>query len=420
MKMKIKTSTRISIIFAIFTFFIVFIVLILLNSTSFLWWYNEEKDEVSNKIDKEYEEILEEYNDENTQKDELIKEVDELDWFSSDSIEFSLYNKIILHLYKKEEDFFILYEKNTKFWDFYLPYNVTVEYINQLRLIKIWFILLILSTFFSFLLAKFLFIKLALKDIMYISNFLKKINLDNIKKIDLDLNKNDEIKLVIDSINNFLSVIEKNTKNLKEFNTNVSHEFKTPLMVISSELEYLSISKNNKESYIKIEKQIDILNELLETFLLISKLENIKWNIKKDDILILDIINSQLSKYIPIYSNKNIKIKYIWNKNIKIKTNKKLFEVLIKNLIENSFKYNKNWWEITIDINNDYFIIKDTWIWIKKEDILKVFNTFYQVWDNSKWYWVWLNIVKKIANILNFKIELKSEINKWTEFKIIT
>lgn len=419
MRMKIKTSTRISIIFAIFTFFILLIVLILLSVTYFLWWYNEERDEIITKINKEYDEILEEYDDEKKQKDELIEEIEHLNWFSSDSLDLTLYNKIIIDLYKKEEDFFILYKKNTKFWDFYLPYNVTVEYINQLRLIKLWFILLILFTFFSFLLAKFLFIKLALKDIIYISNFLKKIDLDNIKKIDLDLDKNDEIKSVVDSINNFLSVIERNTENLKEFNANISHEFKTPLMIISSELEYLSISKKNKESYIKIEKQIDILNDLLETFLLISKLENVKWNIKKDDVLILDIINSQLSKYKSIYSYKNISIKYIWDKNIKIKTNKKLFEVLIKNLIENSFKYNKDWWEIIIDINKNYFIIKDTWVWIKKQDISKVFNNFYQVSDNSKWYWVWLSIVKKIVNILNFKIELKSEINKWTEFKII-
>lgn len=419
MKMKIKTSTRISIIFAIFTFFIVLTVLVLLNLISFLWWYNKEKNEVSNKIDKEYNEVIEKYSEENLQKYKLIEEINELNWFSSKSIEFSLYNKIFLDLYKKETDFFILHKKNTKFWGFYIPYNITIYLTNQLKLIKIWFILLILSTFFSFLIAKILFIKLALKDFIYVSNFLKKIDLDNIKKIELNLNKNDEIKLIVDSINNFLSIIEKNTKSLKEFNANISHEIKTPLMIISSELEYLSINEKNKEWYAKIEKQIEILNELLDTFLLISKLENIKWDIKKDDVLIFDVINSEISKYINIYNDKNIKINFIWNKNIKIKTNKKLFEILIKNLIENSFKYNKNWWEITIDINNNYFIIKDTWIWIRKENIPKIFDAFYQVWkENSKWYWIWLNIVKKIADILKFKIEVKSEINKQTEFKI--
>jgi len=101
---------------------------------------------------------------------------------------------------------------------------------------------LFIFTVLSFFISKLLFIKLALKDIFYISNKLKNIDLNNVTKIELDLYKNDEINIIVNSINNFLKAIEQNTKSLKEFNTQVSHEFKTPLMVISSELEYLSLS----------------------------------------------------------------------------------------------------------------------------------------------------------------------------------
>lgn len=417
--MKIKTSTRISLIFAIFTFFIVLILLILLNLFSFLWWYNEEKSEVITKINTEYDEILKDYSDENTQKKELFEDIEELWWFIYDSKKSILYDKLFLEVYKKDDKFFIIHEKNTKFWSIFLPYDITTEYNNQLRLEKIWIILLILTTFISFLVSRFLFIKLALRDILYISNQLKQIDLNNIKQIDLNLNKNDEIKLVLDSINNFLSVIDNNTKSLKEFNSHVSHELKTPLMVISSELEYLSLTWKNNDSYLKIEKQIDILNELLETFLFISKLENFKWDIKKDNILIKNIIESQLINLVSIYESKNIKVKIIWNNLIKLQTNKQLFEVLIKNLLDNSFKYNKIWWEIIIDYNDKFLLIKDNWIWIKKENISKIFNTFFRVWDYSKWYWIWLNIVSKIINILGFKIEVKSKFNKWSEFKIV-
>jgi hypothetical protein len=52
MKMKIKTGTRISIIFSVFTFFIIFIILFSLNILSFFKWYDKEKAELIEKTDK--------------------------------------------------------------------------------------------------------------------------------------------------------------------------------------------------------------------------------------------------------------------------------------------------------------------------------------------------------------------------------
>jgi signal transduction histidine kinase len=95
-----------------------------------------------------------------------------------------------------------------------------------------------------------------------------------------------------------------------------------------------------------------------------------------------------------------------------------LLEVLIKNILENAYKYNKNNWKITIELNQRYLSIKDSWIWIKKENIYQIFDSFYRVENSVKWYGVWLNIVKKISDILKYKIEVKSEIKEWTEFKI--
>ena len=70
---------------------------------------------------------------------------------------------------------------------------------------------------------------------------MKKVDLHNVSKIDIDLHKDDEIHTIVDAINSFLELIDINTKNLESFNTQVAHEFKTPLMVISSELEYLEL-----------------------------------------------------------------------------------------------------------------------------------------------------------------------------------
>jgi len=74
--MRFKTSTRISLLFSIFTFFIIGIILILLNIFSFLGWYTDEKDEVFLKLDSLYERTIKEYDDFSEQKEKLMKNLE--------------------------------------------------------------------------------------------------------------------------------------------------------------------------------------------------------------------------------------------------------------------------------------------------------------------------------------------------------
>jgi len=139
-----------------------------------------------------------------------------------------------------------------------------------------------------------------------------------------------------------LTLIEENTKNLKEFNTMVSHEFKTPLMVISSQIEYAVKTKDYEKSFLKIERQIDLLNELLETFLFISKIQNSKVNINQKEVNISNIVENLIQEFEEIYASKNLKIIKNIKPKILLKTDEKLFLLVIKNLIDNSFKYTNN------------------------------------------------------------------------------
>jgi len=416
--MKYKTWTRISIIFSIFTFFIISFILFFLYVFSFLWWYNKEKSELLKKIDLEYIEILED-KDVNEQKDELFEKLDEVGWFMWNLKDKLEYKKVFLDIYKtKENTYFLFIKKDTKFGTIFISDNINSYLVNQFILMKIWFLLLFLWTIISYFISKFLFIKYSLKDIFLVSDKLQNIDLNNIKKINLDIPEDDEINIIIFSINKFLEIIDRNTKSLKQFNSSVAHEFKTPLMIISSELEFLSIWEKNKIKFFKIEEQLNSLNTLLETFLFISKIENFKWIIKNDNLDLKNIIDEKLFYYQNIYRDKKIFVN-IFSENFIFKTNKKLLDILIWNILDNAFKYNKNEWKIDININKNYILISDTWIWIEQKNIKKIFDNFYRENTSLKWYWIGLNISKKVANLLNYKIEVSSILWEKTEFKII-
>ena len=141
-------------------------------------------------------------------------------------------------------------------------------------------------------------------------------------------------------------------------------------------------------------------------------------NIKKDQFL----LKKEIEKIIEKYFDKNSK-KIILNidNELKIKFNKKLFNILIKNLIENALKYWEKSSKIVIVFDNKLIIKNKISENLKIDNPSKLFETFYK-WDNSRttsWFWLWLNIVKKIIELHNYKIKIKIKIKIKNNFFII-
>lgn len=412
--MRLNTGTKISLLFSIFNFIIIFLFILFINIYTNINWYINEKKEILWRLDQQYDEVLEKETVE-AQKEKLITELEEKWWFIWEN---KKYKKKIYDIYRIWSNKYLIFYKNTKFWKITIPYDVSDYIKNQVFLLHISLLWLLFFSILSFFISKFLFIRFALKDIFDITNKLRNIDLENIKKINIPLKKGDEIYEIINSINKFLTLIEENTKNLKEFNTMVSHEFKTPLMVISSQIEYAVKTKDYEKSFLKIERQIDLLNELLETFLFISKIQNSKVNINQKEVNISNIVENLIQEFEEIYASKNLKIIKNIKPKILLKTDEKLFLLVIKNLIDNSFKYTNNSWKIEIDVSENSFKIKDNWIWISEDKLYNIFDSFYRESNDDKWYWIGLNIVKKIIDILKYSIHIKTEKWKGSEFLI--
>lgn len=404
--MKITTGTKISLLFALFSFILSFFLLVFINIFSFFSWYNDEKQEVIEKLEQEYSEILSEESTQVWQKEKIAKEMTEKSWFLWDVP--SEYSILFFDLFKKWNNIFLVIPKNTQFWNLYLPYNVSTHYNNQIDLGYISLCALFVFTLLSYFLSKFLFIRFALKDVFFITRKLKNMNLETLEKINLRLNPKDEIFEITSSINKFLTQIEKNTKNLHEFNSIVSHEFKTPLMIISSQIELANRTKKYEENLIKIEKQVHLLNELLETFLFISKVQNSFLKIELHPVSVSKILHEIIEEIQNMYREKHITLSLQIKENLSLHSDEKLLHLILKNLIDNSFKYTNTKGKIEIVLEKDYFRITDNGIGIHKDKLENIFETFYRESDDEKWYGVGLNIVKKSVEILWYTLEVQS------------
>ncbi len=244
-------------------------------------------------------------------------------------------------------------------------------------------------------------------------------NLQSYKLWENMIIKNDysgkDLWILIEKINNFIQKINYAYSKQRNFLQDISHEIKTPLMQILSTIELMEDDfGNNNKDFQMIKERINYISDLINKILFIEKLD---WKLINEEINLNKYIKEFISYYNWLLNEKWIKLKIVEKANLYINANKYYLDRLFWNIISNSIKYNKKNWEIIIIIDKKSITIKDTWIWIDKEDINKIFNRFYK-WKYSNWTWLWLAIAKKIIEILNFKIEINSEKWKWTVVKI--
>ena len=210
--------------------------------------------------------------------------------------------------------------------------------------------------------------------------------------------------------------IEDSIKRLKIFNSNVSHELKTPLTIMKGEIEVALMNNEcNQELLKSLLSEINYINEITDKLLFLTKKNALNKN-NFEDIDLEDIILEMFEKY-----SKKIKI----DLNIKedehiIKGDKTLLKIALSNIIENSIKYKATELKITLkkEKNKIILVIKDNGIGIPKEKLPFVFDEFYRVDESRnkkiKGFGLGLSIVKSIINLHNGDIKLKSE-NKGVE-----
>lgn len=214
-----------------------------------------------------------------------------------------------------------------------------------------------------------------------------------------------------------LKPVEENIADMEQFIHNSWHELKTPISVIKSHLELSQLKKDYKEWVKESIKELDRMNDLIQVLISLSTINNTAEN---SVINVGETIKDVVKNYAKQIDDKHLKIEIEENTDCEIKTNKEYFKILFGNIFSNAIKYNKPLWKINVIINKDSLEIKDNWIWINKDNLDKIFDRFYQESESREInsFWIWLSLVRKIADIYWWKIEVKSQKWIWTSFII--
>ena len=221
--------------------------------------------------------------------------------------------------------------------------------------------------------------------------------------------------------------LEVRNKQLKEYNNIVAHNLRAPSTSISALVNMLKETKNFKEAeqfFPKLSKVTSAINILIDDLLVYVRVLN-NDEIKIEKIDLEDTIKKTLDLFMETLDSEIIEIKYDligWNS---IKFSKIYMQSILQNLISNAIKYRnkekKSYIYLNTKIIDDkkILIVSDNGLGINLErhskDLFKLYKRFHRDISGKG---LGLFLVKTQLESLGAKIEVKSTVNKGTDFII--
>jgi len=240
--------------------------------------------------------------------------------------------------------------------------------------------------------------------------------------------ENFTIMVVLQDLTDLLKI----EKLKSDFVANVSHELRTPLQSIKLGLETITdgpakSDNTAKQKFLNIMKnETNRMDQLITDLLTLSKIEQEEHKRPNDKVNIKNIINIVISNLETLSQNKKIKISNLISSDmIVLGDQNKLIEVFY-NIIENAIKYSDENKEISVkaEIKDDFVEIKiiDQGYGIPKTSLGRVTERFFRI-DPEKSKKVGgtglgLAIVKHLINQHRGQLNIKSELDKGSEFEI--
>jgi len=227
-----------------------------------------------------------------------------------------------------------------------------------------------------------------------------------------------------------LYVNERMFKLQYDFINNLTHEFKTPVSVIKIAGNNIQSAKHLSDSERKhygkiLDEEADKLNNLMNTLLSFTQIENKSIKIRREEVDLHEFCNKVLAasqfKYGDLDLHCEVRVRRT------LYTDPVLLGSIFQNLIDNAYKYSKpnnKALDITIIQAKKQVVMRfaDKGIGIAKKELMHIFKKFYRVqnqYNQQGSVGLGLAFCKELVNFMGGDITVESELNKGTIFTIV-
>jgi signal transduction histidine kinase len=260
------------------------------------------------------------------------------------------------------------------------------------------------------------------------------------------LNMQDSLKTTTVELRETVEELKQSNRYKSEFLANMSHELRTPLnslLILSKLLADNSVgnlTKDQVDSAMVIHKSGNSLLVLINDILDLSKIEAGRLDIEISEHSFAEIVDDLHPLFKPIANEKGVQLEFeVRTRRAALQTDKMRLEQILKNIISNAIKFTPNGGKVCVvvrDMDDDKekmelgifkdaiaFDVVDTGIGIPKDKQNQVFEAFRQADGSiSRQYGgtgLGLSITKKLVDLLDGELKLKSEEGKGTTFTVV-
>lgn len=217
----------------------------------------------------------------------------------------------------------------------------------------------------------------------------------------------------------------------KQFIADASHELKTPLAVINTNVDVLltngedNINDGSKWLYY-IKSEVERMTKLTNDLLYLTQVDYSDINMFFSDFNLSEAVENVLLTMEAVIFEKNISLQYNIDPNIKIYGNSEQIKQVVMILLDNALKYTNAKGSVTVNLkkyqNNILLSVANTGKGIPEECMPEIFDRFYRIdksrSKNNGGYGLGLAIAKAIVKQHKGKISVKSVLGESAIFSV--
>lgn len=240
-------------------------------------------------------------------------------------------------------------------------------------------------------------------------------------------NRYDDYDRIMESMNLLAEELSKTEILRNDFVSNVSHEIKTPLSVISNYAAALKKGGLDEETY---EKYLDALisashrlSDLVTNILKLNKLEHSLSAANGEEFDLAETVRECVLNFEEKIDEKNLQLDCEID-DMRINSDKGLIETAVNNLISNAVKFTPENGKLCVSLKREgeraVISVADTGCGIDPETGAHIFDKFFQgdTSHASEGNGLGLAMVKRIIDILGGTIKVSSERGKGSIFTV--
>jgi signal transduction histidine kinase len=226
-----------------------------------------------------------------------------------------------------------------------------------------------------------------------------------------------------------LKPLRSSYEQLKQFTSDASHEFKTPLSVMRASLDLIpteGLEQGALEKLGYMDLSVRKMQGLVDQLVQLAKSGGLAGSLKMEEITVEPFLTSIVDENRALIEQKALRVRVKADPKSQCHTASEPLRLILGNIVNNAVKFTPEGGEILIGMirrgKTNLFFVEDTGIGIEESEQKRIFERFYKVEGSrpaGSGSGMGLAIAKEYALLIGAQLSVKSHLNEGSRFELM-